>query len=620
VIEVIFEPYGRKAQVPENSLIAEAAVAADVWVDVPCGGKGICGKCRVLVQGTLSPLNTSELDHLSEEERSQGYRLACQTRLLCDAVVRIPDSRLNRHAILINGTLRKITPDSAVEKRRFKVEPPSLNDQRSDAERLQEKLGSDWGEQPVPLSILQILPKVLQQGSFEVTAVGLNQHVISIEPGNTTGRCYGMAFDIGTTTVVGYLIDLETGEQLTVSSGLNEQAMLGDDVISRIEFAGQSPEGVTLLREKVLAVVNRIIQDVAAEAKISPLEIYQLILVGNTCMSHLFFGIDPGSLGHSPYVPVVRDEIRVSVAEAGVMINPRGVVASLPNIGSFVGADTLAVVLATNMHHMEPLKLAVDIGTNGELVLGNKDRLIACSTAAGPAFEGARISSGMRGTSGAIDSVEPERNNSGRLIGISYTTLDDASPRGLCGSGLFDLVAVLLEAGMIDFTGRLINFDELSEGNQSLGGRLLQGDSGSSFLVVPGEETATGKPILLTQRDIRELQLAKGAIHAGIRVLCNELEIAWSDVQEVLLAGAFGNYVRKQSALRIGLIPEIALDQVHAVGNAAGAGARLALVSRKLWQEADALKNQIDYLELAGRVDFQNEFAEAMLFPECEDA
>jgi uncharacterized 2Fe-2S/4Fe-4S cluster protein (DUF4445 family) len=499
------------------------------------------------------------------------------------------------------------------------------------------------------LELLRELPSTLRTANGSVTAVTQYsntptlQHSIILESGDTSAQCFGMAFDIGTTTVVGYLMDLNTGHELAVASAMNAQTAYGDDLVSRIKHAVENERGRKQLRTAILQVVNGIVDEVTQSAGISPQSIYETVVVGNTCMTHLFLGVDPAPLGFAPYVPVFQQAHRAQARQLGVKMNPHGFVHILPNIAGFVGADTVAVLVTLweklgmgvwecggvgvndsplTTHHSPPTSLVVDIGTNGEIVLCHAGRLLACSAAAGPAFEGARIGCGMRSAPGAISSVHLNER-------VAYTTIDERPPRGICGSGLIDAVAQMLDAGILESGGRMVTGDEgrvsgdggrhssLATRHSSLADRLISDNSERQFVLAFADESCTGKPIALTQRDVRQLQLAKGSICAAIRTLLKIAGVEPQGIDAVHLAGAFGTYLSKENALRIGLLPpEIPPERIHSVGNAAGVGAKLALLSLEERQLADAIAQNVGHIELCTNLDYADTFMDAMVFPQ----
>lgn len=607
-MRVRFEPFGVTSEVEAGQTLLQAAMAAGVEIESVCGGRGTCAKCKVIVTRGVSALTELEARGLTLAEQAAGYRLACQARVLADTEVVVPDeSRRARVSILSEGVAAAWPLDPWVERGTVRVPAATLADQLPDWENLSRQ----WnGAAPRPsLEALRALPAALRADEGRVTWWQVDGRLIRVAAGAPDdGRLAGIAFDIGTTTVVGYLLDLAKGETLAVASRLNPQTRYGDDVVSRIDYAGREPAGLATLQGEIVAAMNEIVAETCAAAGLAADEVLAATVVGNTTMHHLFLGISPAALAQSPYVPATRAALTVDAREVGLSIHPDGQVSVLPNIAGWVGADTVGVILATDLHRQDELSLAVDIGTNGEMAMGWRERLLTCSTAAGPAFEGAHLSCGMRAADGAIDWVEMDGD-------VAWRTIGGAAPRGVCGSGLVDLVAAMLRTGVIEPSGMMRTAEDLAAAGQpALAARVVRGERGREFVLVPAIAGAAGRAVRVTQRDVRELQLAKGAIRAGIEIMMRELGVGPADVRRVYLAGAFGNYIRPSSALTIGLMPHFPNAEVVPVGNAAGSGARLALLSRAARAEANRILERVEYLELSGRPDFQDAFAEAMLF------
>ena len=607
LVTVRFETDDMEIHVPAGATVAEAALIAGCAVETPCGGMGTCGKCRVIVKDGVSLPDASAKRLLSESELSEGMRLACKTRIQADTIVSIPEtSRSVMQKILCTGVARQVAPESNVRKLYAEAPDPTLLDERAEFERIAETIGLNPVDITIGLGLARQLSSIVREADYKVTAILAGQELLALEAGDTTSSKYGVAFDLGSTTVVGYLVDLNTGHEVAVASTTNPQMAYGDDLISRINFAAE-PHGMDYLTKAASDAMNRITKQLASSAGIQAQSIYEATVVGNSCMTHILLGIDPSTLGQSPYVPTICTDMTVHAREIGLKINPRGLVQVLPNVAGFVGSDLVAVLLASMWEDDGHTRLAVDIGTNGEMALRHNGRTFACSAAAGPAFEGARISCGMRGGPGAIDSVRI-----GDTVVIS--TINNRKPRGICGSGLVDAVAEMLKAGIIDEMGRLLDPDEVGALPASVRQRLIVGEKGTEFVLVEAGQSANGARLTLTQRDIRQLQLAKGSIHAAIRTLLKVAGAETSDISELLLAGAFGNYIRKESAVRIGLVPEMPVEKITSVGNAAGTGAKLALLSVKERRLACRLAAETEHVELANHPDYQNEFVEMMLF------
>ena len=609
-MRIRFEPAGVTTEVEVGRILLEAADAAGVGIESVCGGQGTCAKCKVLASGSLSVPNDLELDGLTPTELAEGYRLACQAVITGDLQVMVPEgSRISQVSILQEGVQGAAQLQPWVHRHTLRVSPATLEDQISDLANVSRTWQQQNGaELSLTLRALRQLPFALRERDGHITAIAVDEQSVRMEAGDGPAHLLGIAFDIGTTTVVGYLLDLESGKQLAVSSLLNPQTRYGDDVVSRIEFSMRDETGLETLQREIVQALNRIISETTRAASVSPEDIFAVTVVGNTTMHHLFLGISPAALARSPYVPAATRALCLRAGELGLAVYPDAQVCVLPNIAGWVGADTVGVILATNLPSHEEVALAIDIGTNGEMALGSRRRLVTCSTAAGPAFEGAHLSCGMRAADGAIDTVAIDGD-------VSWHTIGESAPRGICGSGLVDLIAEMLRVGVIDPTGMMQDGATLrANGHKSLAERISQQGRHRAFLLVESDKGAGGRPIQVSQRDVRELQLAKGAIRAGIEILMKELGIGPDDVKRVYLAGAFGNYIRPASALAIGLIPRFPNAQIVPVGNAAGSGAKMALLSATARRHASEILTMVEYLELSARPDFQEEFAEAMAF------
>ncbi|MFO7918718.1 MAG: ASKHA domain-containing protein [Anaerolineae bacterium] len=609
-MQVIFEPAGVVVEIEEDRTLLDAADAAGVGIESLCGARGTCAKCKVLVHGHVSSPTPLELQGLTQRELDNGYRLACQTVPLSDVEVTVPEaSRISEVSILSEGIERSVQLDPWVRRHTLQVPEATLEDQISDAENVRRAWHAQGGgELSFTLRALHQLPQALRVEEGRITLIEIDGRVVHVGGGHGPEHVLGIAFDIGTTTIVGYLLDLETGAQLAISSLLNPQTRYGDDVVSRIDFANSEEGGLEILQREVIQALNRIVMDTTAEASVRPEHIFALTVVGNTTMHHLFLGINPAALAQSPYVPVVTSPLSSRASDLGLDIHPEAIVYTLPNIAGWVGADTVGVLLSTGIAKSDEIALAIDIGTNGEMALGSRERLITCSTAAGPAFEGAHISCGMRAAGGAIDVIHIDKD-------VEWHAIGETAPRGICGSGLVDMVAEMLREGIIASTGMMQDAGELrGDGHKELARRIKQRGRQRAFTLVDPSQGAEGRGIDVTQRDVRELQLAKGAIRAGIEILLKEMGCAPEEVKRVYLAGAFGNYIQPESALGIGLIPDFPEAEIIPVGNAAGSGAKEVLLSRTSRQEIVEILTHVEYLELSGRADFQQEFTEAMIF------
>lgn len=612
-IVIKFYPRGKEKTVRKGTSLLDAVRQTGIKIESLCGGRGICGKCKVVIEEgaeNLSELTSAEKSKLSGEEISQGYRLACCSLVNGDLTVRVPEeSRGGTQRVLIEGVETFFEIDPVVEKIFLKLPKPSLQDRRSDFERLRDCLKEEYGlgEIGMVYSVMKQLPSILRKSNWETTVtIWGKKKIIRVEPRETLARNYGIALDIGTTTVVGYLVELNTGKLLEASSILNPQVKYGEDVITRITFAIQDPDGLKKLNESIIRGVNGIVRDVCSKAHVRSEEISELTVVGNTVMHHIFLGLCPRYLGMSPFTPVIQNSVDIEARNLGIDINPVANVHILPVIAGFVGADNVGVILATQINESSKPVLVIDVGTNGEIALGNRDGITVCSCAAGPAFEGAHIKFGMRATEGAIEKVKIDPSN----LGVKYSTIGDAKARGLCGSGIVDAVAELLKAGVILRNGRINPKIEDPH--------LRTTKEGAEFILAMGNETATGGEITITQKDIRELQLAKAAIHASASILMRRHDVGIRELDSLLLAGAFGSHIDKWSAKVIGLYPDMPLDRVKTVGNAAGAGAKQALVSSKKRRDAERIAKNVHYLELTVAPEFKDEFISAMYFPHSD--
>jgi len=608
--EVIFQPEGKRVKCPSGVTVLEAARAVSVDITAVCGGLGKCGKCRVIIETgkeDLNPITETERDLLSEAELSTGYRLACQVLVRKNLVVRVPErSRTGRQRLLIEGVEAPVKLEPYLRKYFVELPRPGLSDLRSDAERLLDALRIKYGLEDLVIEpfVLQGLPSALRETDWKATVtIWGDRFIIDVEPGDTTNRLFGCAIDIGTTKIAGYLLDLNSGMVLAVDSLINPQVAYGEDVISRIAYASKGAKELRDLQGSVVEGINRILTSLMDKTGVDSSEIYEITIVGNTAMHHIFFGVNPKYVALAPYPPVVRSSIDVKARDIGLGINPNGNIHALPVIGGFVGADAIAVMLATKLYERDEVCMALDIGTNTEVILGNKDLVMVTSCASGPAFEGAHIKHGMRAATGAIESIriDPE------TLEVRYKVIDDAKPCGICGSAIVDAVAEMLKAGVIDTFGAF--------NREAKSPRLRLSEDGWEFVIAWGSETATGKDIVVTQRDIREIQLAKAAIHAGCMILMRKMKLKESEISSLFLAGAFGTYINPESARIIGMYPEIPLSRVHAVGNAAGTGARICLVSKSMRKKAEEIHKIIKYVELAAEPNFQSEFLNSYFLP-----
>ena len=590
--EVSFQPDGVSVKVPHNTTLMDAAAHAGIILDSVCGAAGTCNKCAVELTDPPAKVN------------------ACQYPVDRDLVVTIPEaSRFFEQKILQEGIAVAQRLDPFIGKNYVTIPPPSLEDLRSDANRLIDALPADdpiCRDRPGTVSapatvswqVLQQLPSLFKDNGYTATAVTHGNRVFALEPGDTTKNICGLAVDIGTTTVVANLMDLTNGKTLAVASAANPQITFGADVISRILYMQESPEKRSQLQKELVKGLNQLLLRLCRHAGRARERIFEATVVGNTTMLHSLLGLDALHIAVAPYVGGLNRALCVPAGELGLQIHPRGRVYILPSIASFVGADTVAVILATKLYQADSPRLAIDIGTNGEVMLATRDGVFTASTAAGPAFEGGRIKYGMRAVRGAVSSFQA-------VPSLDYTVIGGAVPRGICGSGLIDLVAELFRAGVLDRKGRLLL---PSEAGPSLAAELAtrvraRGEDREFVIFRDGEAEVT-----LTQQDVRELQLAKGAMRTGIELLMKEVGIGAGDIQETLLSGVFGNYINREKAVVLGLIPPIPLERIHFIGNGAMDGALRALINMEERTRADEISVRVRHIELSGRPDFEETF------------
>lgn len=606
---VTFTPGGETVTVPAGELLLNAAVAAGVPITAPCGGHGRCGKCLVRIErGKADAPDDHEREHLTDDQLSVGWRLACRARVLGDLEVYVaPESEVVCAKPLENDLIEDVAVEAAVRQIVVELPEPSLEDQRSDFIRLRDALAGQFPLRDARLHALWRLPQVLRDNGFRLAATVRDDLLVEVGPVNGH-HPLGVAVDIGTTTVVAYLVDLVTGQHLGSGTAHNPQAQHGADVISRTEYSKTTPDGLARLQREAIGVVNQVVAQALECIDAGPECIHEMTVVGNTCMHHLFLGLDPRYIAEAPYIPVNAAPISVAPRDLGVRMNSEGRVFCLPVVAGYVGADTIGVIAATRLTDSPEPVLAVDIGTNGEVALWSGERLVCASCAAGPAFEGAQIEYGMRAAPGAISSVEFVDGD------LRIETINGKPALGLCGSGLFDAMAVVLQAGLVDMMGRMVDAEKAKSLSEKLAARLEGEANTRRVVLVSADESGTGDSICFTQKDVRELQLAKGAIRAAVELMLKECGLKADDLSEVLLAGAFGNYLRPESAVRMGLLPPMDVGRIRGVGNAAGAGAMMALLSLPWRQRACDLARHAEHLELARRADFQQMFMETMLF------
>ncbi|MCY4080817.1 MAG: ASKHA domain-containing protein [Caldilineaceae bacterium] len=612
-VSIEFRPHDKVTRVPPGMTIFNAANWIGLPIDSTCGAKGTCGKCKVRILHGNNGATAADRRIFTEEELADGWRLSCRSEANSDVVCHVPRLMGNPKAALM-GFDRHVILNPNVYKIPLTLTAPTLEDQRSDFSRIRDALEPEGYVVEASLNLLRQLPAVLRRNDWYITAVVVGHELVSVEGGDTSDRVFGLAFDIGTTTVVGMLIDLNSGAPVAVRSTLNGQAVQGADVISRISYTMLHEDGLSELNGVILRTLNGLTAQLLQEGEVAPHEVYEVVTAGNATMQHLFLGVDPEPIGLEPFIPAVEDMVQASAQEVGLDILPQAQVHCLPYLGAYVGADLVAGLLATGLAQNEGVRLLVDVGTNGEIILGSASRTVATAAPAGPAFEGAQIQDGMRASTGAIEAVTiyPE--------GIELQVIGDVPPIGLCGSGLLDAVAQLRLIGLMLPSGRFVKAEEATKiVSTELARRIIADEEGRrSFVLAWGDESGSGKPIVLTQRDVRELQFAKGSIAGGIEVVMQELGVEADELIEIFLAGSFGSYINPQSARIIGLVPPVPVEKIKAVGNAAGEGAKIALLSFRERQVARSLPQIVEYHELSGRGDFNDSFLAVLQFPELD--
>jgi uncharacterized 2Fe-2S/4Fe-4S cluster protein (DUF4445 family) len=593
-----FLPDGTEVRVPSGTPIFDAASWNGVAIDSTCGGHGTCRKCKVRVLRGEVPVSPLDPRAFSAQELREGWRLACRAPAREDVVVSVPPLQTRPKAALV-GVGRHVILRPAVQKRYVELSEPTLDDQRSDVQRLLDAI--DDLEPRVGLDVVRKLGRVLRDAHFKVTAVIVDEEMIDVEPGDTTGRRHAIAFDLGTTTVVATLLDLDSGQPLSVHSMLNRQQPFGADVISRISATMLDPATLEQLRARAQESLARLAGEACEEASVAPEDVYEIALCGNATMMHLALGIDPEPLSMAPFVVATHELPPALAADFGVAVHPRAPAFVFPSLGAYVGGDIVAGMLATGLSRDRRVRLFIDVGTNSEIALGCNERVLATAAPAGPAFEAAQIRCGMRAAEGAIEGVRIEDD------ALELQVIGGVEPMGLCGSGLVDCVAELVRAGLLDHSGRFVPDEDAATIAPRLSERLTK--IGEERVFVLHDD------VFLSQRDVRELQFAKASIATGWTILMREYGIEPGDVQQVLLAGSFGAYLSPASAMRIGLVPRLALPRIVSAGNVAGEGAKIVLLSHRERAEAQSIVREVQYVELSGRVDFNDLFVDQLAFP-----
>ncbi|MHB8468662.1 MAG: ASKHA domain-containing protein [Gaiellaceae bacterium] len=579
----------KEARVPAGTTVFDAASWNGVAIDSTCGGHGTCKKCKVKVVSGDAGISPVDPRAFTTEELRNGWRLACRATAHEDLVLEVPPLQTRPKAALA-GVGRHVILRPAVQKRYVELSEPSLEDQLSDLERLLAAM--DDVEPRVPLDILRTLGKTLRDADWKVTAVLADDVLIDVEPGDTSARRHAIAFDLGTTTVVATLLDLETGQPRAVQSVLNAQQPFGADVISRISATMLDPGALATLQRHAHETLQQLTDEICAEAGVDPAEVYEVVVTGNVTMIQIALGIDPEPLSMAPFTIVARTLPDAAASDFGLAVHPRAPAVLFPALGAYVGPDIVAGILATGLTLDRRVRLFIDVGTNSEIVLGSSAKALATAAPAGPAFEAAQIRCGMRAADGAIEGVKIRDGE------VELTVIGDVPAVGLCGSGLVDAVAELVGAGILDHSGRFV-----------LGSSARLGKIGEENVFYLSDT------IFLSQRDVRELQFAKASIATGWQILCKDLGIEPEEVSQVLLGGSFGSYLTAASAVKIGLVPNLPLARIVAAGNVAGEGAKIVALSVTERAAATAILDEVEYVELSGRSDFNDLFIDQLSFP-----
>lgn len=632
---VIFQPAGRRGEVEEGKTLLESAQSLGVDIEALCGSKKVCGKCKVRIEegyfekdniesgmSHLSPIAEDEKKHIKPED-GPGIRLACTAEVYGDVKVFVPErSRAGKQVVRKAAKELSIPLDPAVRKYNVVLKAPTLEGMTTgDYERVLKFLEDDYGLKDLTFdyTVLKELQDTLRKGQWNITVtVWMGKEIIKVEPGFVEAS-YGIAVDIGTTTCVGYLTDLNTGKVINTESMMNPQVPYGEDVMSRITYAMTNPAGLEIMQTAIIKGLNEIIERVVSEIKQdSPnpgFAIDDMTIVFNTAMHHIFLGLNPVYIGRSPFIPAVQSSLNIKARDLEVKINPSAYVHVLPIEAGFVGADNVGVLIAEEPYNQDEMVLIIDIGTNGELLLGNRDRVCSASCATGPAFEGAQIKFGMRAAPGAIETVRIDPDTKEpmyKVIGKAdwHAHLEKVNAKGICGSGIIEVVAEMFKAGIIDKSGRFV---------MNLGTpRVRRGVDGlPEYVLAWSEETSIGSDITVTQGDVRALQLAKGALYAGAKLMMGKLGIKKLD--RVVLAGAFGSHIDREASMTLGMFPDCPIDKVYAVGNAAGDGARMALLNKAKRKEASERARWVQFVEIATEPTFEKEFMQAMHIPHMKD-
>ena len=611
---VLFEPDKKEITVPKGTTLLEAARKADIHINASCNGKGACGKCKLIIKS--GQFETDDTPLLSDTEKEKNYLLACLTKLKGNITARVPEESIEKKLKVagmgekatekLKGLVTNIEP--MLKNYPLELDQPTLEDSVSDLDRLNrglKKAGCDVSRLSIGLKVMRQLAATIREGDWKVTASVLHKkcasEVLRVASGNGLKRSLGLAIDLGTTSIVVYIVDMANGTILSATSGHNRQATCGDDVINRIVCAEK--DGVKKLSSMSLLTINNLISEAIGGLEDDFKQIENVVISGNTTMTHLLLGIEPKYIRREPYIPAVSEFPILKAGNIGIKANPVAAVFVMPGPASYVGGDIVSGLLYTRFHREEPLTLFIDVGTNGEIVLGNKDWLMTASCSAGPAFEGGGIRWGMRAEEGAIEkvSINPE------TLEPEFSTVGDLLPRGICGSGMIDLISEMLKTGIIGPNGKF--------GLESDHPRMKKYDGEGSYILEFAKNTAMDEDIVFTETDINSLVLSKGAVYAGFSVLLNEAGMDFSMVDRVIITGGFGQYLNIKRAITIGLLPDIDRDKFSYLGNSSIAGAYMALLSDDYRKEARNISNNMTYIDFSSNSKFMDEFTSALFLP-----
>ena len=619
--KIKFLPEGEVATASSDDTLLDAAQRAGIYVSSLCGGDMICGKCRLIVKEG----QVFEEQHmlLSREEVRRGYVLACASHPRSDLVVEIPiESRMEGKQIVVDEDAQRFSGLARVdlakyefkhstptEKLFLEISPPSLEDNLSDLSRLFRAIRAhvDAPIMQTGLKNIRRLPQILRRGDWKITCTlgqrGGTVEVIEIEEGDTSDRNYGMALDVGTTTVVAHLIDLNDSKILATDATYNSQITFGEDVITRLIYAKNEVGGRERLHEAIIGNINMLINNTVSAAGVNIQDVTCVLCAGNTTMMHFLLDLDSSNIRREPYIPAATHIPPARAIEVGIQTNPRGLLYGVPGVSSYVGGDIVAGVLASGIYRSPQLSMLFDVGTNGEIVIGNGEWLMCCSASAGPAFEGGEVKFGMRATHGAIEKVKVLDGGES----VETVVIAGEKPRGICGSGLIDVISELRRAGVVDRAAKFADPDYCS--------RLRVNDDGSEFVLAFADDTAIGRDIVITQADINNLVRSKAAVYAGASVLIKSMDLSFDDIEQMFIAGGFGNYLDLPAAVAIGLLPDIPLEKVKFIGNSSLSGAKLALLSREALDEVERIAQKMTYIDLSSNNQFMDEYSSALFLP-----